>query len=217
MRAWNFTDLTGQRFGRLLAMEFVGIGRNHKSPWRCQCDCGAETTALASNLKRRLTTSCGCRRDEACSDKATTHGLASPSKGVSSIYKTWAGMMRRCNNPNEISYPHYGGRGIKVCERWKDAALFAQDMGEKPSPELSIERRDGNKDYCPENCYWGTEEQQANNRRNNVRLTFNGKTQTATQWERELNFPKNRITYRLRSGWTPERALTEPVHKICHR
>ena len=95
-------------------------------------------------------------------------------------------MLERCRNPHNISYPDYGGRGITVCERWHDFSCFYRDMGDPP-PGTQLERRDNNQPYAPDNCYWVTRLEQANNKRNNVKLTFDGQTLSLSQWsERTL-------------------------------
>lgn len=119
-------------------------------------------------------------------------------------------MLERCNNPNSIRFYDYGGRGIKVCERWLKFENFLEDMGERPK-NTTIERKENNKGYYKENCRWATVKEQCNNRRSNHFLTFNEKTQTMAQWADEIEISSNTICMRLRSGWSVEKALTTPV------
>jgi hypothetical protein len=126
-------------------------------------------------------------------------------------YGVWAAMLRRCRNPNTKDYPNYGGRGIRVCERWSKFANFYADLGPRPSRNHSIERRENDGNYEPGNCYWATRAEQANNKRNNRLITAHGKTQTLAQWASELRMTPYAITFRLRSGWNVERALSEPA------
>lgn len=124
-------------------------------------------------------------------------------------YYTWIRMRSRCNNPNERQYKHYGGRGIKICQRWESYANFFEDMGERPGNKLSLDRIDVNGDYCKENCRWTTWDVQLNNKRTNKSHTFNGKTMNQSQWAREVGIGFDTLSWRLRHGWSLERALTE--------
>jgi hypothetical protein len=119
-------------------------------------------------------------------------------------------MIKRCTNPNFKRYQDYGGRGIKVCDRWMDFANFYADMGDAP-PGMSIDRIDNDGDYTPENCRWATTKQQCNNKRNNRILTLNGVSLTATQWCERIGLSQQTLASRLRAGWPVERALTEPA------
>jgi len=131
-----------------------------------------------------------------------THGMDGTS-----IYKTWIGLKARCYNKNDKDYKNYGGRGIKVCKRWKNSfENFYNDMGDKPKG-MSIDRIDNNGNYEPSNCRWATIEQQNNNKRNNHLLTYNGKTQTITQWSREIKVPVSTLQCRLLRGWSKEKTL----------
>lgn len=130
----------------------------------------------------------------------------------SNTYSRWESMKRRCTNPHEKSWPDYGGRGIKICDRWLNSyQAFLDDMGECP-PGLSIERRDNAKDYEPGNCYWATNRQQSSNRRSNVFLEFAGKRMTLMEWANEKGMSFDALRARVvRLKWPLERALTEPV------
>ena len=129
-------------------------------------------------------------------------------------YTTWLAMKQRCQDPNSTSYSRYGGRGIKVCRRWAFSFQdFLEDMGSKPTPCHSIERKNNDGDYEPDNCVWATAKEQANNRRSNTILSVNGKAQTLAQWADETGFGTNAICNRLEDGWTVDRALTEPIYE----
>ena len=123
----------------------------------------------------------------------------------------WRSMINRCHRPEVENYPNYGGRGIAVCDRWRNSFdAFMSDMGERP-PGGTIERRDNDGPYSPENCFWATRTVQAKNKRNNRLITANGRTMTMADWARELGINPAAILYRIRAGWTAERAVTEPA------
>lgn len=124
----------------------------------------------------------------------------------SRTYNTWAQMRARCSNPNLPNFPRYGGRGITVCERWNSFQNFLADMGERPDG-MTLDRKDNDGPYCKENCEWKTVKHQQRNRRNNVNVTFNGRTQCASDWADELGIGRNTLMYRLKH-WPIDRALT---------
>lgn len=201
-RVVNFRDLTGQRFGRLVVTERGPNGSNRATRWFCQCDCGGNTLAEGNALKNGHTTSCGCARINAL----TTHG-----KTKTPEYRAWTSMRCRCYRTRDISYPRYGALGIRVCDRWLHSfENFLADMGERPGTGYSLDRIDSKGDYCPENCRWATSSTQARNRRSSRFVSFNGRTQTVSEWAREQGFLPGLIHGRLRRGWSIADALTLP-------
>lgn len=198
-------DETGKRYGRLVAkskVERPGKGLF----WNCVCDCGREVVVWGANLRSGNSKSCGCLGRENLRASKTSHGKAHTRE-----YHVWLTMKSRCLNPNNQKYADYGGRGIKVCDRWLDFDAFYDDMGDRPSDAHSIDRIDNDGDYCPENCRWATTSQQQRNKRSSCVLAWNGKEQTAVEWAAELGISQAVIASRLYRGWSVERTLTTPV------
>lgn len=208
-RAHNFIDLSGQVFNRLTVLHIVGK-QGKRIKWLCQCACGNTKEVASYHLKAGLVRSCGCLLKEFAQTLNLRHGLS--HKGMPE-YTIWMGMRARCFDINHRSYARYGGRGITVTSRWDDFTIFFDDMGQRPSAKHSLERRDSNGNYCPENCYWATIEEQANNRSNNHILTLNGKSQSIALWSRELHINYSALVRRANLGWSDERILTEPLRK----
>lgn len=196
-------DLRGQKFGRLTVIDFDRKGgKNGRTYYyKCLCDCNNTCVKSASYLLRKDKyaphKSCGCWHRELYLTSSTKHGHG--TKGKSSTYKIWCEIKIRCCNPNNHAYHNYGGRGIRVCDRWLHSfENFLADMGERPSTDHSIDRIDVNGNYCPENCRWATRKEQANNRRSNILVEYNGKTQTLKQWCDELGLNFSNARYVLR-------------------
>lgn len=155
-------------------------------------------------MERRVRNSNGTfKKGHKLSDK---HGMCK-----SSTYSSWQAMIERCRNPNHKAFKNYGGRGIKVCERWQKFENFLEDMGEN-SDNLTLDRINSDGNYESSNCRWATRIEQNNNTSRNFFIEFNNQKKTVAQWGRELGIKPNSITHRLRRGWTIERALSDGKH-----
>lgn len=199
-------DLKDKVFGRLTVISTVDKNKHGSIIWLCHCSCGNEHKVASRVLIGGLTKSCGCfKKDNNIGLRTTTHGQ---SKTL--IYGVWNTMNMRCNNPAVKSYPRYGGRGIKVCERWRLFENFLADMG-LPESGMTLDRKDTNGNYSPENCLWATKLAQARNKSNNRWLSDGKETLLLEDWARRLNCTNTAIIKRLQSGWSEKDAVTIPI------
>ncbi len=199
-------DLTGQRFGRLVALTFTSIDKTGRAIWSCECDCGMTKNIVGYCLTRGTTKSCGCWMKEQRAQRADFHG-----KSDTRAHSIWTGMMSRCNNQNATGYARYGGRGITVCERWKKFISFLEDMGDPPAG-YTLDRVDNDKGYYKENCRWATPIEQNNNTRSNRYITAFGETKTIAEWARERGMKYITLHRRIHwSKWSAEKAITTTV------
>ena len=203
-------NLLGRRFGRLIvkdrAEDTVSKSGRHRVMWVCSCDCGNEVVVLSDNLKRGKTQSCGCLRNDKNKERFSTHRATDTR-----LYGIWSAMKTRCLNKNSHAYKDYGERGIHVCDKWindfSEFAAWAYSNGYNDN--LSIDRIDNNKGYYPDNCRWVISDVQANNRRSNIRIAYNGEPHTVTEWARLLNKNPKTIFSRIYSGWDYIDAITK--------
>ncbi len=202
----RFQDLRGRRFGRLRVTAYAGR-RNARHYWLCRCRCGLTTTVRGSHLLQKLIESCRCLQKERLAASHRTHG-----KAASAEYRIWCKMIQRCCNPKAKEWARYGGRGIKVCRRWRHSfANFLADMGPRPSAAHQIDRHPNNDGpYRPGNCRWATRTQQARNRRSNRLVELDGERRTLTEWAERFERNPLMVQKRLNRGWSPHDALVVP-------
>jgi len=198
-------ELSGKIFGRLLVLEEAKDG---KVKWWCQCSCGSEPfEVIGSDLKSNHTKSCGCLHKEISANNSRIHG-----KHDSPTYVSWSSMKSRCYNKKIKNFYRYGGRGIKVCDRWLESfENFLEDMGERPSKDCSLDRVDNDGDYTPDNCRWATAKTQGINKSNVLVLTYKGRTLPLVVWCEELNLVYRTIHNRIYTrGYSVEEAFELP-------
>lgn len=209
MVARSVDDVIGIKVGKLMPTEDLGLqprpsGRGNDRLVKCLCDCGQEYRARVSSLRSQTVHSCGCDRGP-----GAKHGCGGGAgKAPARIYRIWVSMKQRIQNPKNTSYAKYGGRGIGMDPRWEDFAAFYEDMGNPPSDEHTLDRRDNNGGYSKANCRWATPAEQARNRRTNVYLELDGVSKTITDWATELGISPLTLRGRLNAGWPLEEALT---------
>jgi single stranded DNA-binding protein len=201
-------DMTGQRYGRLTVVSFAGLYKDSHSLWKCICDCGVEKTVMRQSLIKGRTQSCGCLNKEV----VTKHGMYRTKE-----HMAWGSMIQRCENPKTKKWKLYGGRGIKVCERWRNSfEAFYEDVGPKPGPGHSLDRIDSDGNYEPGNVRWASDWTQNANRSNVTKLTFLGMTLPINAWERIMDVPTSRIRQRIEKGWSVERAITKGAKDVLY-
>lgn len=206
-------DITGQRFGKLVAIKkdhavWDKEKRKSRNFWLFKCDCGKEKVIDKYSVIRGLTTSCGCYANEQRIKKNTKHGLFNTEKR---LYGCWQDMKNRCYNSHREKYKIYGARGISVCKEWKDdfKAFYDWALSNGYKENLTLDRINVNGNYCPENCRWATYKEQANNTRTNKKITINGITKNLCQWLSEYNISSGSYYNKIRHGLTDEQIFME--------
>lgn len=210
----HFIDLSGQRFHRwtVLSREPNRIdAHGHiKVIWLCQCDCGTTRCIDAGSLRSGVSKSCGCYKSEVTANRNRkwkhTDGR---------LHGIWKNMIDRCYRPTCSEYKNYGGRGVTVCDGWKDSfdEFYEWAYSHGYQSDLTIDRIDVNDSYSPTNCRWADRKTQANNRTNNLWIEYNGQRQTAQQWADQTGLQAQLIAQRIENGWSVADALTKPVQQ----
>lgn len=215
----KFKDLTGMRFGKLTVLEYTNKRNlNRNILWRCLCDCGNEIYVATSCLNSGHTKSCGCEKNNFVEMGKIGGKFGKHHLSRTRLYKCYNHMINRCHNSSNIQYKDYGGRGIKVCEEWKNDFIsfynWAMDNGYNDT--LTIDRIDVNGNYEPSNCRWVNMQKQNNNRRNNHIIIYNGERKTLEEWSRILpiNISSAELRYRIMNNWSIEKAFKTPVRRF---
>lgn len=202
----KIVDMTGATINGVEVMSMIGSSKG-KMVWNCKCKCGATFHAVGTSLRTGKTKSCRICTKAKTASAATKHGFTGTRE-----YNSYNAMMSRCYKISDKRFDRYGGRGIKVCDRWRDSfSNFIADMGIQPSRKHSIERIDRNGDYEPSNCVWATTIEQANNRSNNTLIDINGCTKTITQWSRESGINRTVILRRMKRGISGEQLIYKGI------
>lgn len=194
-------DITGKKFGRWTVIQQAGKTDRRMSLWLCRCTCGIERVVRQGALASGSSVSCG--KHHLANLK---HGYARKGKR-SPEYDAWINMRARCERATRKDFKRYGGRGIVVCKHWKTFETFLQDMGQRPSPQHSVDRIDNNKGYSPENCRWALEEEQQRNRRDNHWVTYKGQRLTLSALARKTGIPQPTLYQRLKRGLSVEKSV----------
>lgn len=208
-------DITDMRFNRLTAIKYLRYDNNNGSVWLFKCDCGKFIETHSSHVRRGATKSCGCYNRDRIRQKTAKHNF-----GGTKIQTAWSHIKQRCYNPNCKSYADYGGRGIKMCDEWKNSLeSFGQwSLANGYEDGLTIDREDNDGDYEPSNCRWVSMTVQENNKRNNRFVMYNGEKMTLSQLARLTGMDRTTLHKRIVSyGWSAERAVTEPVGRNCRQ
>lgn len=200
-------DLIGLRFERLTVIKQEGKYKNGARLWLCKCDCGNEKIVAGTHLVGGKIRSCGCLLKETTIARNKVEKVKHGKRGTR-LYIAWRNIKDRCLNPNEKAYPRYGGRGITICPEWMEFEPFYEwAITHGYADNLTIDRIDNDGNYEPGNCRWTTRKEQANNRRSNVKITFDGKTKTLAEWADYLQIPYSRIEHRYKSSMPIEKIL----------
>lgn len=200
-------DLTNIRFGKLIALRIVGKNKHNRYLWECLCDCGNKTIVQSVALSSGNTKSCGCLHSEKLVERNITHNMSKDR-----LYQRWQAMKRRCYGKNIKRFKDYGGRRIKVCNEWLHSFESFQNwaLSNGYKKNLTIERRDVNGNYCPDNCCWITKKSQARNTRKNIYLTINGETKLLIDFAKENNLSPQLLRQRYHKGVAGEDILNPP-------
>jgi hypothetical protein len=214
----------GDKFGRLTVVCYSHTNKHKNQVWLLRCACGGSATVTTAELRKSGTQSCGClKRDTMAARNMATaiannnspelSGRSIADPDVRSLYDVWKAMRQRCNNPNDKEYANYGGRGVKVCERWdRSFAAFLSDMGTRPSSKHSIDRENNEKGYEPGNMRWANPAQQVRNRRITRRVEYQGQLRSTADLADENGLAQGTLNGRLTlHGWSIAKALTTPV------
>jgi len=207
----------GSRFGRLTITAILGRNgrKSHSRFVECQCDCGRKSIVRDCDLTSGKQRSCGCLMREISKITHRIHGHTSNGK-QSPEYHSWQMMWQRVKSKKQKDVNSYSSRGISICDRWKSFERFLEDMGPRPAG-MSLDRKNNDGHYVPGNCRWATRGEQRRNTRQVHWITFRGETRCLADWADSLGFKRPAIRYRIKHGWSVERALTTPARKLTRK
>lgn len=199
----NTKNLVGSKYGKLTVIDIAPRGKGGQARWECKCACGETRKVEEYALKKGLVVSCGCYKRE----MQTKHNMSRTK-----IYKVWAAMKQRCGNENDKSYNNYGGRGITVCDEWREdfQAFYDWATANGYKEGLQIDRIDNDGDYEPGNCQWTTKKINLRNKRQSVFIEYNNEVHTVAEWSRITGIHRNTLDGRIRSG-KPVEEIFKPV------
>jgi hypothetical protein len=195
-------DISGKKFARWTVLSFHG-SVNKKRMWNCICECGTEMKVNGTSLRMGVSKSCGCLSADNVRTRLTKHGMTKHP-----LFGVWKGMLSRCNNPHAKSFPDYGGRGIKVCDRWLDFKAFHDDMIDAYGPGMTIERKDNEEGYSPGNCTWIPKAEQNRNRRSVIFIDTPVGRLSISDAARVAGVSWFAISNRVKKGWSIETILS---------
>ena len=195
MPAYNFKDLTGQKFGRLTVIERAENDKNGSTRWLCRCECGNEKIIEGGHLRSHKIKSCGCLLTDVLIKRNYTHGMTNTR-----LFHIWQGIKNRCYNKNFEHYKHYGERGITTCKEWKNdfVKFYNWSMANGYKDDLTIDRINVNGNYEPSNCRWATKLQQQRNTTRLRKITYKNETHCISEWADILGLEYNTLYYRFR-------------------
>jgi hypothetical protein len=196
-------SLVGHTFGRLEVIQLAFSKPNHNTSWLCKCDCGNSVVVVGHALRTGHTKSCGCLKREVTAKRSRKQICDSRHP----LYKLWTNMHQRCSNPNIPAYARYGGRGIKVCERWKSFTLFVADMPARPSPEHSIHRKDNDGNYEAKNCCWATPNEQVVSQPQTRFANVDGITDSVKGTARRVGIDASYLRRWIKRGCDPQQIV----------
>lgn len=200
----GFKNLVGKKFNSFTVLRLSHI--EHTAFYLCRCDCGKELIIKGTLISRKSKPQKSC--NECYQKRRLLHGMTNTKE-----FFAWRGILSRCGNPNDDAYSNYGGRGIKVCERWKEFKNFYEDMGLAPSKKHSLDRKENNKGYYKDNCRWVVMKVQQRNKRNNYVVEYNGDKKCLSEWAEVIGICHSTLYYRLKRGWDIEKTFCTPIKK----
>jgi hypothetical protein len=206
----------GTRYGRLVVIKEVEprkVSRGHDRQFLCKCDCGNMVVTLLRSLRFGRTSSCGCKQRESATSIGGSKRICPNNDTARRIYSIWRGMKSRCYCKANSTYDNYGGKGISVCDEWRNEflAFYRWSMEHGYKDGLTIDRIDGRGNYEPSNCRWATMKVQANNTKKNVLITHGGETHTVTEWSRITGINRTTLQLRMKNGWDDDMLFSKPM------